>query len=603
MKKDNGSEKTLLKRGNRKSEMNTKSKYVIEKFTKSKYQRPVDTIPVDISDAKTIYLPKLKFEKEPKPEEKVSQDWDSYWLIYRKGFSHLNRGWYQKAQEEFLKIYNWYHTSDAYYFHLIRVFRNLVNRLIKKKKHLDAFSEIQEMFDKCPNATNADIRKYNKLVDLVKNLNPKLIICKREIIEDIEPEFEIKSNFIEYFIDKRKPKGFKIPKCERVSLIKLLELSNFLPHDLPYLFFNSSKIEYISLEEVPSLTHDVYRFRESPYRDAFMVNSKNLVLYVYDWNLNLLDKLNVAKYSSGHTHLRNVDLSSDLSHFLFTNVGKVYLLNSSFKIISSWEVPYKEGWEKRKGASLDSKIPRYLGILELENNPTIEEIKSSFRRLAHKHHPDKNPDDPFAESKMVEIIEAYEYLASEDAQNAFEGLDDEEYWVDTINTIKYEVGGISIEISATLGTGEDWMYGSGISFDASRIYLGCYSGKIYQINKNGVAEKIYVIPEDEKGIYGQTNPVTYIVERGNYLHILTYWYLYILRDDKAEKFIKINDGEVKWFDSGFIHQIKNTIFLYLNNGDLLGSLTFKDSIRHVCYKDDNLLIETNKKAFLFKLKI
>lgn len=585
--------------------MNTKSKYDIKKLENFENQKPVNTIPLNINDAKTIYLPKLKLGKEPEPEEKVTQDWDSYWSIYKKGFSHLNRGWYQKAKEEFLKIYNWYHTSDAYYFHLIRVFRNLVNRLIKEKKHLEALSEIEEMFDKCPNVTNADIGKYNKFVNLVKSLNPEINIQKREIIEDINPEFEIKSNFVEFLIDKVKPKGFKILKCDRVSLIELLKLSNFLPHSLPYLFFNSSRIEY-KLEEIPILTHDVYRFRESPYRNAFLASSKDLVLFLYDWNLNLLNKLNVAKYSSGHTHLRNVDLSSDLSYFLFTNVDKVYLLNSSFKVISSWEVPYKEGWEKRKRKSgssfLDSKIQRYSRILELKNNPTVEEIKSSFRRLAHKHHPDKNPDDPFATSKMVEIIEAYEYLTSEQAQNAFKGLEDEEYWVNTINTIKYELGGISIEINAVLGTGEDWIYGSGISFNASKVYLGCYSGKIYEINRNGVAEKIYIIPEDKNGIYGKSNPVTYIVERGSYLHILTYWYLYILRDDKVVNFIKIDEGDIRWFDNGFMHQIKNNILLYLNNGDLLGSLNFKDCIRNVCYKDNNLLIETNKKAYLFKIK-
>ena len=76
-----------------------------------------------------------------------------------------------------------------------------------------------------------------------------------------------------------------------------------------------------------------------------------------------------------------------------------------------------------------------------------------------------------------------------------------------------------------------------------------------------------------------------------------------LKSDKVINFIKIGESDIKWFEYGFIHQIKDNIFLYLNNGDLLGSINFKGSIRHVCYKDDNLLVETNRKAFLFKLKI
>jgi molecular chaperone DnaJ len=52
----------------------------------------------------------------------------------------------------------------------------------------------------------------------------------------------------------------------------------------------------------------------------------------------------------------------------------------------------------------------YYEILEVNRNATDDEIKSSYRKLAMKYHPDKNPGDKEAEDKFKEIAEAYEVL-------------------------------------------------------------------------------------------------------------------------------------------------------------------------------------------------
>lgn len=559
------------------------------------------------NNAKIVELPKLKFKKDTVLDIRNKQDWYVYWQTYNKGYSYYNRKWYEKAKKELLKIYSWHHSSGAYYTHLLRTYRKLVSILFEKKKYTEAFSEMQEMFDNCTNTTNTDIKRYNKLVNIIKQIEPNLNISQKEITIDTEPEFTINSNCIDNVSECKKPKGFKVPVENKVSILKLKELSDFLPASLPYITFKDSNVEYMSLEELPGLEHDVYRFRESTDRNAFIVSSKELIIYLYDWNLNLLRSFSAAKYSDGYTHLRRVDLSSSLSSFLFTNVDKAHILDSSFNIISSWEVPPKEGWEKRKNkrgiAPCESKYQQYLNILELHGNPTIDEIKFSFRRLAFKFHPDQNPDNPLAESKMKQIIEAYEYLTSDEAINVFKGLEDEEYWVNTINMIKFEIAGMTLEINLLIGSGEDWIYGSGFSDDGAKIFLGCYSGKTYQVNKKGVVEKLFIIPEDEEGIYGQSNPVSYITERGEYLHILTHWYLYILKNDKIAKFLKTDTGKIKWFDYGFIRRVKSDIYIYQNNGNLLGNLHFKDNVRHICYNDSKFLVETSKKIFIFKFNV
>ena len=56
----------------------------------------------------------------------------------------------------------------------------------------------------------------------------------------------------------------------------------------------------------------------------------------------------------------------------------------------------------------------YYKVLDLPKNATEADIKKSYRRLAMKFHPDRNPDDQDAEAHFKEAKEAYEVLS--DAQ-------------------------------------------------------------------------------------------------------------------------------------------------------------------------------------------
>jgi molecular chaperone DnaJ len=61
----------------------------------------------------------------------------------------------------------------------------------------------------------------------------------------------------------------------------------------------------------------------------------------------------------------------------------------------------------------------YYEVLGVKREATFEEIKRSYRQLAVKYHPDKNPDDPGAEEKFKEIGEAYDVLMDEDKRAAY----------------------------------------------------------------------------------------------------------------------------------------------------------------------------------------
>lgn len=62
----------------------------------------------------------------------------------------------------------------------------------------------------------------------------------------------------------------------------------------------------------------------------------------------------------------------------------------------------------------------YYEVLSVSRTATDDEIKRSYRKLAVKYHPDKNPDDPHAEEKFKELGEAYDVLSDGDKRAAYD---------------------------------------------------------------------------------------------------------------------------------------------------------------------------------------
>jgi DnaJ-class molecular chaperone len=59
-------------------------------------------------------------------------------------------------------------------------------------------------------------------------------------------------------------------------------------------------------------------------------------------------------------------------------------------------------------------------ILGVAKSASAGEVKKAFRRLAKKHHPDQNKNDPKAQAKFAEVNAAYEILGDEKKRAEFE---------------------------------------------------------------------------------------------------------------------------------------------------------------------------------------
>src|SRR5215207_8354000 len=64
----------------------------------------------------------------------------------------------------------------------------------------------------------------------------------------------------------------------------------------------------------------------------------------------------------------------------------------------------------------------FYAVLGISSSATGDEIKKQYRKLASKHHPDKNPNDAKAAERFKEISEAYQVLGDAEKRKQYDDM-------------------------------------------------------------------------------------------------------------------------------------------------------------------------------------
>ena len=142
----------------------------------------------------------------------------------------------------------------------------------------------------------------------------------------------------------------------------------------------------------------------------------------------------------------------------------------------------------------------YYNSLGVKRDASEKEIKSAYRKLARKHHPDLNPNDREAEARFKEVNEAYEVLSDKEKRTKYDqfGADWDRYQQTSgspggFDFSKYQGFGGSSPGGATYYTSTSGMPGDADYSDFFEMLFGRQpgvSGDYYSTGRRGTVPRM-----------------------------------------------------------------------------------------------------------------
>ncbi|MCJ7524405.1 MAG: molecular chaperone DnaJ [Candidatus Aminicenantes bacterium] len=143
----------------------------------------------------------------------------------------------------------------------------------------------------------------------------------------------------------------------------------------------------------------------------------------------------------------------------------------------------------------------YYQILGVNRNASAEEIKKAYRKMAMRHHPDRNHDDPEAEDKFKEASEAYSVLGNVEKRQIYD-----QYGVEGLRSRGGQDSGFfSDSIFSDFGDILGDLFGFSGSFSGGRQRRGPRKGNDLGLEVMLTLEESFLGVEKEIGVDRERN--------------------------------------------------------------------------------------------------
>jgi hypothetical protein len=322
-----------------------------------------------------------------------------------------------------------------------------------------------------------------------------------------------------------------------------------------------------------TLDHLVFRIKRSSISQQFLALSFNLRLHYYSSPSGNCTIRDISENIATRYHVQCIDLSDNNECVFYSNWNSIIRLDNNLEPLKTWKIP---GKFIRQNKASSPEVRQALLLFELPPKPSIEEVKSTFHKKLLKVHPDIKRDDPYATDKTRAVIEAYEVL-TRGTKNQYENELDMQ-----LIQIKFAFEGDSVTAIQTKAGTEN-------------LFVGCYSGRLYLLERNGKS----------KLIYDSHAPIRKIKESGKYLYVISDYFWDILSDriliNRIEGLFR-GVGFVLDEDCNAVMSNRKKVRLYSPGGIAFAEVNFRDNIADVFMHNHKLRVITGKKSYFFSIQ-
>jgi len=448
------------------------------------------------------------------------------------------------------------------------------------------------MFQKCKNTTISDINKFNDLIDNMRLKNQGFKLQKMHLPSDANFEFNFNPILMELTSFAKKTTETYSHIQNDTFISNLLKNNFILPTTLPQVEFTDSQLIFHPNSSLAKCKHSIQFLSESILHEGYLISSIENILYLYGPNLKLIQSKNIATIGTISSSISSLAISPYLDMAIITSENIIVIMDSSLNTLMTLKLPAQN--------QLDTK--KHYDELTLRTGASKEEIKTAFIEQVQINFALNQYKDPFAEPKLQKLIQAYTILTDQDISSAFPNIENGEGWMKTLygHIIKQK----NDFFSPKENEHRDTVCYTHFSENTAEIYLCCTSGKIYRINPAGIVKTIYNLPANLLAKDTSTRPILFMMQKGDYIHILTPENLIIILGNSTVNIIELNPKKIMWFIDGFIiKEDLSTLSIYLNNGELFDRLKMRDPIILYALDQRHLFVDTPSKMYAFKLKL